>query len=48
MNTTTLYSLDQNALVNVEFENAIDLHIIIFEHFVKFFGLARSSGEAVQ
>ena len=48
VDTPTFNSLDQDTLINVEFENTIDFHIMMSEHFVEFFGLGCGSGEAVQ
>ena len=48
VDTTTLNSLDQNTLIDVEFEDAIDVHFVLFEHQVKFLSLSGGPGETVK
>ena len=48
MDSTAFDSISENVLINVEFEDAIDVHVLALEHGVKLLSLGNVTGEAVK
>jgi len=48
MDATTFNSLSKHVFVHVEFENAVNVHVLAFEHIVELLSLDNSAGEAVE